>query len=119
MKQYIRRVLGRVLPARAEGQSEEEYRGMLLSKGIWAMLFAIAALAIVKGAAAALPGSITVSSSVNGQEMPIYCVKTDKKQVALTFDAAGGNGDMERILGILERHGVHATFFMTGGWVVR
>ena len=119
MRQYVRRVMDRVIPRRAEGQPEEEYRGMLLAKGIWAMLFAIAALGIVKGAAAALPGSITVSSSVNGKEMPIYCVKTEKKQVALTFDAAGGNGDMERILGILDRHGVHATFFMTGGWAVR
>jgi Predicted xylanase/chitin deacetylase len=119
MKQYVRRILGRVLPRRAEGQSEEEYRGMLLTKGIWAMAFALAALAIVKGAMAALPGSITVSSSVNGQEIPIYCVKTDKKQVALTFEAAGGNRDIERILGILEKHDIHAAFFVTGGWVVR
>lgn len=117
MKQYVRRILGRVLPRRAEGQSEEEYRGMLLTKGIWAMAFALAALAIVKGAMAALPGSITVSSSVNGQEIPIYCVKTDKKQVALTFEAAGGNRDIERILGILEKHDIHAAFFVTGGWV--
>lgn len=105
------------MPKRAEGQTREEYRRTILTKGIWAMAFALAALAIVKGALTALPGSITVSSSVNGQEIPIYCVKTDKKQVALTFEAAGVNSDMERILGILEKHGIHATFFMTGGWV--
>lgn len=120
MKQYMKRVLGRaagVIPKREEGQSEKEYRGMLLTKGVWAVMFFFAALAIVKGAMAALPGSITVSSSVNGQEIPIYCVETDKKQVALTFDVAGGNGDMERILGILKNHDIHAAFFMTGGWV--
>lgn len=98
------------------GMTQEEYRALRLTKGIWAMLFALAALAIVKGAMAVLPGTITVSS-MNGQMNPIYNVKTDKKQVALTFDAAGGNSDMERILGILERHGIHATFFLTGGWV--
>lgn len=27
----------------------------------------------------------------NNKKLPIYCVKTDKKQVALSFDAAWGN----------------------------
>lgn len=81
-----------VMPKKEEGQSKEEYYKLLFIKGIKAAAFAFAALAIVKGAVLALPGSITVSSSVNGRELPIYCVETDKKQVALTFDAAWGNG---------------------------
>lgn len=55
-------------------------------------MFLFAALAIIRGAASVLSGSITVSSSVNGRELPIYCVETDKKQIALTFDAAWGGG---------------------------
>lgn len=55
-------------------------------------MFLFAALAIIRGAAAVLSGSITVSSSVNGRELPIYCVETDKKQIALSFDAAWGGG---------------------------
>lgn len=64
-----------------------------------------------------LPGVISVSSSVNGRDLPIYCVKTDKPQIALTFDAAWGNEDTGQILSILKKHNVKATIFMTGGWV--
>lgn len=59
----------------------------------------------------------TVSSNVNGRELPIYSVETDKKQVALSFDAAWGNEDTAAILDILKKHNLHVTFFMTGGWV--
>lgn len=62
-------------------------------------------------------GYVTVSSNVNGRELPIYCVQTDEKKVALSFDAAWGNEDTQEILNILKNHDVHVTFFMTGGWV--
>ncbi len=61
---------------------------------------------------------LTLSSSVfREKELPIYCVKTDKKQIALTFDGAWGNEDTATLLEILERQGVTATFFFTGGWI--
>ena len=47
------------------------------------------------------------------KQLPIYCVKTDKKQIALTFDGAWGNEDTSTILDILDRQGVTATFFFT------
>ena len=50
------------------------------------------------------------SSNVNGKELPIYCVQTDEKKVALSFDAAWGNDDTQRILDILKEHDVHVTF---------
>ena len=62
-------------------------------------------------------GYVTVSSNVNGRELPIYCVQTDEKKVALSFDAAWGNEDTRQILDILKKHNIHVTFFMTGGWV--
>ena len=62
-------------------------------------------------------GFASVSSNVNGRELPIYCVETDEKKVALSFDAAWGNEDTKKILEILKKHKVHVTFFMTGGWV--
>ncbi|MGF0031410.1 polysaccharide deacetylase family protein [Bariatricus sp. SGI.154] len=64
-----------------------------------------------------LSGYVTISSNVNGRELPIYSVETEEKKVALTFDAAWENEQTEEILRILEEHGIHATFFMTGGWV--
>lgn len=60
---------------------------------------------------------ISVSNTVNGRELPIYCVQTDKPQIAISFDAAWGNEDTRRILEILKKNDVKATFFMTGGWV--
>lgn len=59
----------------------------------------------------------TVSNSVGGRELPIYCVATDKPQIALTFDAAWGNEDTKQIMEVLRKHNVKVTFFMTGGWV--
>ncbi len=56
-------------------------------------------------------------TTVNGRELPVYCVETDKKVVSISFDAAWGNEDTEEILFILEKNGVKATFFMTGEWV--
>ena len=49
--------------------------------------------------------------------MPICSVEIEEKKVALTFDAAWGNEDTARILDILKKHKVQATFFMTGDWV--
>lgn len=55
--------------------------------------------------------------SLSAKELPIYSVETDKKQVALSFDAAWGNEDTSKILTTLKEYNIHATFFMTGGWV--
>ncbi len=115
--EQIRKKLKGIIPQREEGLSEEEYRNLLLTQGLKAVLFLFAALAIIRGAITVLPDSITVSNSVNGRELPIYCVETDKKQVALSFDAAWGNEDTARIMDTLKKHNVHVTFFMTGGWV--
>lgn len=60
---------------------------------------------------------VSVSSNVNGRELPIYSVDTEEKKVALSFDAAWGNEDTQKILDILKKNDVHVTFFMTGGWV--
>lgn len=61
--------------------------------------------------------TITISGAAEARKIPIYCVDTDKKQVALSFDAAWGNEDTDTLLSILEENNVKTTFFMTGGWV--
>lgn len=82
-------------------------------------LFLLGILAFARACILLAPESLTVSSSssVNGRELPIYCVQTDQKKVALSFDAAWGNEDTQKILEILKNRNVHVTFFMTGGWV--
>lgn len=78
---------------------------------------ALCVCVLLAGACYYLPGIVSVSTSVNGRDLPIYCVQTDKPQIALTFDAAWGNEDTRQILDTLKKHNVHVTFFMTGGWV--
>jgi len=79
-------------------------------------IFLAIAIALV-GSYKYIGGYVTVSSNVNGRELPIYCVQTDEKKVALSFDAAWGNEDTQEILDILKKQDIHVTFFMTGGWV--
>ena len=51
------------------------------------------------------------------RKLPIYCVETEKKQVALSFDAAWGNDDTETLINILREYDAKATFFVVGAWV--
>lgn len=41
-----------------------------------------------------LPDAITVSNISRKRDLPIYSVETDEKKVALSFDAAWGNGKL-------------------------
>lgn len=92
---------------------KEENKKKWKNGGVLALTLMIA----LAGSFRYLSGYVTISSNVNGRELPIYSVETEEKKVALTFDAAWGNEQTEEILKILEEHGIHATFFMTGGWV--
>ena len=72
----------------------------------------------------ALTAAIAVSSATKAvqtattqREIPIYCVDTTKKQVALSFDAAWGNEQTDQLLEILEKYNVKTTFFLVGEWV--
>lgn len=98
-------------------RESEDFQGNLRRQAAKSFLFLLGVAAFVKCITTFVPEAITVSSTVGGRELPIYCVDTDKKRVALSFDAAWGNEDTARILEILAKHNVHVTFFMTGGWV--
>ncbi len=57
-----------------------------------------------------------VSSASATKKLPIYSVQTDKKQVAITFDAAWTNQDTDELIKILKKHKATATFFIVGDW---
>ena len=95
----------------------EDFKTNLRNQVIKSALFLLGVVALVKCVTTFVPQAVSVSSTINGKELPIYCVETDDKKVALSFDAAWGNEDTQKILEILAKHNVHATFFMTGGWV--
>lgn len=48
------------------------------------------AICLVLAAIVGLVGSANIFAD-NNRLLPIYCVETDKKQVAISFDAAWGN----------------------------
>ena len=74
------------------------------------------ALTMVLVLTAVIVGS-TVTLADTERKLPIYCVETDKKQIAISFDAAWGNDDTEQLINILKEYNVPATFFVVGAWV--
>ncbi len=73
---------------------------------------------------AVLAGVISIGAVANStetaaqpREIPIYCVDTQEKKVALSFDAAWGNEQTEHLLNILDEYNVKTTFFLVGDWV--
>lgn len=76
------------------------------------MTVGCAALAVIIGAV------ISVNAFAKQErQLPIYCVKTEEKKVALTFDAAWGADDTDTLIEVLSRYNAPATFFVVGGWV--
>ena len=59
---------------------------------------------------------ISVSASAAARQLPIYCVQRDQKVCAISFDAAWGADNTQKILDVLQEYGVTATFFVVGNW---
>lgn len=76
----------------------------------------IAAAAALVVTVTAVVASVGVFAKTD-RKLPIYCVQSTSKQVALSFDAAWGNDDTEKLIEILGRYNAKATFFVVGGWV--
>ena len=76
----------------------------------------VLALSVVLITAVMVLGSVSIFANSN-RLLPIYCVETDKKQVAISFDAAWGNDDTQTLIDILKEYDVPATFFVVGAWV--
>ncbi len=74
---------------------------------------------VLIGTAIYIPSVVSqkTAAKLAAKELPIYSVDTNQKKVALSFDAAWGNEDTRTLLDIMAKYNVHATFFMTGGWI--
>ncbi|ADU51527.1 polysaccharide deacetylase [Thermaerobacter marianensis DSM 12885] len=51
------------------------------------------------------------------KKLPIYSVQTEKKRIAISFDATWGADKTPRLLEILRRHNVKTTFFLVSMWI--
>lgn len=68
------------------------------------------------GAIRYVPEVVSVSTGVDGRELPICCVDAEKSQAALSIDAVWGNENILKILKVLADQKVQASFFVTGKW---
>lgn len=76
----------------------------------------IISVASVAAVIIAVSGSLAAFAG-NERKLPIYCVETNEKKIAISFDAAWGNDDTETLIKILDEYDVPATFFVVGAWV--
>lgn len=60
---------------------------------------------------------IAIKSDNPIRRLPIYCVETNEKKIAITFDAAWSAEDTDEIIEILEDYNAKATVFVLGTWV--
>lgn len=60
---------------------------------------------------------ISIKSDNPIRRLPVYCVETNEKKVAITFDAAWSAEDTDEIIEILKEYNAKATIFVLGTWV--
>ena len=87
---------------------------------VGAALLAAAAIFGAGGAGPAFWGGGTppaaVRASAATRQLPIYCVERDQKVCSISFDAAWGADNTQKILDVLADYGVKCTFFVVGNW---
>jgi peptidoglycan/xylan/chitin deacetylase (PgdA/CDA1 family) len=75
------------------------------------LVFALASFLLLLNA-----GDGSAPAGASKDNIPIYSVKTNGSQIALTFDIAWGSGFTDKLLDILGEYGAKATFYVTGKW---
>lgn len=55
--------------------------------------------------------------STANKKLPIYCVDTKEKKIAITFDTTWPENNIEEILKILDKYNAKATFYVVGLWI--
>ena len=106
VKDGIRNVVTKVRLSLASSHQEIIIGGQLACIVVCALLIGHLSMEVVE-----------VSSSYGNRELPIYSVGIKEKKISISFDAAWGAEDFPKIIEILDKHQVKATFFMTGEWV--
>ncbi|EJP6473253.1 polysaccharide deacetylase family sporulation protein PdaB [Clostridium sp. FAM 1755] len=71
--------------------------------------------------------AISISFFINGggknvllnvkKKVPIYRVDTKENKIAFTFDVSRGDEYIDKILDVLDKNDVKATFFLVGDWI--
>lgn len=81
------------------------------------IIIAIILVAVIASVTILTQIAVTETFGRPVKKLPIYCVDTDEKVVALTFDAAWGADKTKGILDILKEYNAKSTFFLVGFWI--
>ncbi len=87
---------------------------LILKKRYFTALCAVISAAAIFAVINAAPAA--VSAAAAQRQLPIYCVERDQKICSISFDAAWGADNTQRILDVLDEYGVKATFFVVSAW---
>ena len=79
------------------------------------LIFAALIIASLSFVAAGAMRTVSVFR-VNGREVPIYSVGERGDKIAITFDCAWNDEDIDSILDTLDAYSCRATFFVVGTW---
>lgn len=79
-------------------------------------VFILAAVVIAAVIVCMRAGRAVTTFFTNGREIPIYRVERSDNKIALTFDCAWNDDDIDEIIDTLNKYGCKATFFVTGKW---
>lgn len=117
MKQQIDKALDHLILIHKIETGKKKIPGPINGKAVGLGIFLLGILLVWGGLLCRYPVRILTSANVGDRKLPIYSVETGEPKLALTFETAWGNSDIEEILKILKEQGVCATFFVTGEWV--
>ena len=81
------------------------------------VIFALCFVIVIIATAVSVAYCENTSVFKNTNSLPIYSVDNNKKQIAISFDAGWGNEDTEKLIDILGKNDIKATFFLVGSWV--
>ena len=79
------------------------------------IIFAVLALVLISGVCLT-SGRAVMTFLSGGREIPIYSVERPDDKIALTFDCAWNDDDIDEIITTLKKYDCKATFFVTGKW---
>ncbi|HBJ18070.1 MAG TPA: hypothetical protein DDY81_09885 [Clostridiales bacterium] len=97
-----------------KAQKEKKPPRFLVLRRKWLTLGAAALAAAAIFPAVNYPAAVNASAAT--RQLPIYCVQRDQKVCSISFDAAWGADNTQKILDVLKEYGVTCTFFVVGNW---
>lgn len=92
-------------------------RYAIITKKTLAAMFVMVLSAVLVAVGVSQRVGVSESAATSPERLiPIYCVQTEEKKLALTFDAAWGAEDTDQLIEILQAYNAKATVFTVGEW---